>query len=201
MLFRSCRFTYLRDAWCKLDFVVVTFAWAPILLPGFGNFTGLRVLRALRPLRTLRIVPGMPVLINSIISSIPGLGTVAMLCSAFFLIFGIIGTSLFEGALHYQCVDPITLLPRSAGAGRRLATSHVRRLKGGSSGGSALKVDFCHMDDPSICPSGTSCHYFATNPEGHAVNFDSVIDSCMALLQARRTTLTSNPNLKPNLID
>ena len=31
---------YLNDAWCQLDFAVVTLAWLPILIPGFGNFSG-----------------------------------------------------------------------------------------------------------------------------------------------------------------
>ena len=39
---------YLRDGWCQLDFVVVSFAWLPILVPGFGNFSAIRSVRALR---------------------------------------------------------------------------------------------------------------------------------------------------------
>ena len=31
---------YLTDSWCQLDFTVVTLAWAPIIFPGFGNFSG-----------------------------------------------------------------------------------------------------------------------------------------------------------------
>ena len=41
--------SYLRDAWCQLDFVVVSLAWIPILFPGFGNFSVIRSVRALRP--------------------------------------------------------------------------------------------------------------------------------------------------------
>ena len=40
---------YLKDAWCQLDFAVVTLAWLPILIPGFGNFSGAQLtLRNLR---------------------------------------------------------------------------------------------------------------------------------------------------------
>ena len=28
---------YLRDSWCQLDFLVVSLAWLPILVPGFGT--------------------------------------------------------------------------------------------------------------------------------------------------------------------
>ena len=39
---------YLRDAWCQLDCVVVSLAWMPILIPGFGNYSVIRSVRALR---------------------------------------------------------------------------------------------------------------------------------------------------------
>ena len=75
------RGSYLRDAWCQLDFVVVALAWLPIIFPGFGNFSALRAFRALRPLRALKRVPGMPVLIQWIVDVLPRLGSVIMLCA------------------------------------------------------------------------------------------------------------------------
>jgi hypothetical protein len=87
------RGSYLRDVWCQLDFVVVTLAWLPIL-------------RALRPLRALKRMPGMPVLVNWILSVLPKMGNVLMLCGFLFIIFGIIGMELFKGALHYRCALP-----------------------------------------------------------------------------------------------
>ena len=90
--------SYLRDAWCQLDFVVVTLAWLPIIFPeAFGNMSAIRSVRALRPLRALKRVPGMPVLIGSILKSMPALGNVAALSAFLFLIFGIVGLNLFKG--------------------------------------------------------------------------------------------------------
>jgi hypothetical protein len=90
--------SYLRDAWCQLDFVVVSLAWLPILFPeAFGNMSAIRSVRALRPLRALKRVPGMPVLIGSIMQSLPPLGNVGALSAFLFLIFGIIGMNLFKG--------------------------------------------------------------------------------------------------------
>ena len=37
--------SYLRDAWCQLDFVVVSLAWIPILFPSFGNYSVIRSVR------------------------------------------------------------------------------------------------------------------------------------------------------------
>lgn len=92
--------SYLRDAWCQLDFVVVTLAWIPILFPSFGNYSVIRSIRALRPLRALKRVPGMPVLVASILAALPPMGNVVGLCAFIFLVFGIVGTELFMGTLH-----------------------------------------------------------------------------------------------------
>ena len=49
---------YLRDAWCQLDFVVVSLAWIPILLPSFGNYSVVRSVRLrvhARPARRARV--------------------------------------------------------------------------------------------------------------------------------------------------
>ena len=97
---------YLHDPWCQLDFVVVSLAWLPILFPTMGNYSVLRAFRALRPLRALKRVPGMPVLVQWILSVMPKMGNVAMLCGFVFLVFGIVGMELFKGALHYRCALP-----------------------------------------------------------------------------------------------
>ena len=94
---------YLTDAWCKLDITVVTLAWVPILIPSFGNYSVIRSVRALRPLRALKRVPGMPVLVSSIMAAFPKMGNVAALCGFVFLVFGIVGMELFKGSMHYRC--------------------------------------------------------------------------------------------------
>ena len=106
MLIKVCAFgflhhegAYLRNPWCQLDFVIVTLAWLPILIPSFGNYSAFRALRALRPLRSLKFVPGMPMLIESIMAAVPRLTVVAGLCGVVLLVFGIVGVELFKGEL------------------------------------------------------------------------------------------------------
>ncbi len=94
--------TYLRDAWCQLDFVVVSLAWIPIIFPSFGNYSVIRSVRALRPLRALKRVPGMPQMIAALMAAMPKLGNVVALCAFIFLVFGIVGMELFKGVLHYR---------------------------------------------------------------------------------------------------
>ena len=102
----SYKHSYLRDAWCQLDFLVVSLAWLPVLFPALGNYSALRAFRALRPLRALKRMPGMPVLVQWIIDVLPKMGDVMMLCGFVFLVFGIVGMELFKGSLHYRCALP-----------------------------------------------------------------------------------------------
>ena len=64
---------YLRDGWNKLDFLVVTMGWLPLLLPQLSNYSALRALRALRPLRAINRLPAMRKQVNTLIDSLPQL--------------------------------------------------------------------------------------------------------------------------------
>ena len=97
--------SYLRDAWCQLDFVVVTLAWIPILIPSFGNYSVIRSVRALRPLRALKRVPGMPILVSSILGCIPKMGNVSALCGFIFLVRSAL--SLPERASRGPSANPL----------------------------------------------------------------------------------------------
>ena len=81
---------YLKDAWCQLDFIVVSLAWLPIVFPEIGNYSVIRSVRALRPLRALKRMPGMPVLINSLLTALPKLVHVSMLCGLLVFVMGVV---------------------------------------------------------------------------------------------------------------
>lgn len=102
--------SYLRDAWCQLDFIVVTLAWIPIVFPTFGNYSAIRAVRALRPLRALKRVPGMPVLVQSILSALPRVANVLMLCGFIFLVFAIVGLVRMPRAAAPSCASPSCVL-------------------------------------------------------------------------------------------
>jgi len=65
--------------------------------------SSIRVVRVLRPLRALNAVPGMKLLVGSLLKSIPGLLSVVMLMSFVFVIFGILGVQLWSGVQHSRC--------------------------------------------------------------------------------------------------
>ena len=86
-----------------LDFLVVVVSLMSNI-PGMGsNVSALRVIRVLRPLRTLSILPGMRVLIGTMIKSVPMIANVLLFCVFFFTIFGIFGLQVFMGVLRNRC--------------------------------------------------------------------------------------------------
>ena len=93
--------TYLRDTWNWLDFFVVIASLLSIL-PSFDNVSGIRALRLMRPLRTLTNLGSMKVLIGTLISSVSQLGEIIIFSFFFFLIFAILGVSLWAGKLDYR---------------------------------------------------------------------------------------------------
>ena len=108
------RGAYLRDVWNWLDFTVVVSGWvASVLareLSGDSNdlsaISALRAIRVLRPLRTINRVPGMKVLVRSLLGAIPAMASVLLLCGFIFLVFGIIGVQLYSGSFRQQCFEP-----------------------------------------------------------------------------------------------
>lgn len=79
------------------------------ILPFFSsqNLSSIRVVRVLRPLRTISSIPGLKVLISSLLASVNLLFNVAGLCAFLFFVFGIIGIQLFSGNMYHRCFVPV----------------------------------------------------------------------------------------------
>jgi len=93
---------YLRDAWNWLDFVVVLAAWIEISGLGAG-ISVLRTFRVLRPLRALNKAPSMKMLVRSLLRSVAPMVYVILLMLFVLLLWGIVGTQLWNGLLHGTC--------------------------------------------------------------------------------------------------
>ena len=102
--------SYLRDGWNFLDFCIVILSIASLFLndPNLASIRSLRALRALRPLRLISRAPGMKKVVNALLSSIPSILNVLLVCSLFFLIFGILGTYQLKGKLFYCEMDHLS---------------------------------------------------------------------------------------------
>ena len=65
--------------------------------------SGLRTFRLFRPLRSLNSMPSMKLLIGTLFQSVKQLGGIMGLAMFFFMIFAILGVSLWDGKIHYRC--------------------------------------------------------------------------------------------------
>jgi voltage-gated sodium channel len=84
----------LRDPWAVFDCLVVGIA----LVPASGPFAVLRALRVLRVLRLISINPDMRRVVQALLSSLPGMGSIAMLLGLVFYVAAVMATQLFGEA-------------------------------------------------------------------------------------------------------
>lgn len=96
------KYTYLKDAWNWVDFIVVLTSLLSTF-PQFGNYSAFRTFRLLKPLKSLNSLQNMKILVSTLISSLAQLGEIIIFALFFFLIFSIMGVSLWAGSIHYRC--------------------------------------------------------------------------------------------------
>lgn len=99
--------SYLRDSWCQVDMFIVILSIMDLSLTNF-DLPVIKVLRLLRTLRPLRIIShnvSMKIMINALIESLISVFNVAIVMIVVWLIFAILGVSLFGGKL-YHCENP-----------------------------------------------------------------------------------------------
>jgi hypothetical protein len=101
---------YFGDTWNWLDFFVVVTSAVNDIMPlifgdqgGGGGMKALRSVRLMRPLKLLRSVPSIRVLIQTLLASVGSLGGIMGVAGFFFLIFAILGVTLWKGKIHYRC--------------------------------------------------------------------------------------------------
>ena len=101
---------YVRSYWNCLDFFVVISSLLEIFLPiitGGGSndslksLKALRALRALRPLRMVSKNEGMKLVVGALMTSIPSMSNVLIVCMLLLLILAIVGVNLFKGAFYF----------------------------------------------------------------------------------------------------
>ncbi|CAF4058891.1 unnamed protein product, partial [Rotaria sordida] len=97
------KYTFLRDPWNWLDFIVITFAYITFFI-NLGKVAVLRTFRVLRALKTVAVIPGLKIIVNALIQSFIALRDVAILSSFILSIFALIGLQLYMGVLRQKCV-------------------------------------------------------------------------------------------------
>lgn len=87
---------FFANGWNVFDFIIIGGALVPALR---DNAQILRLLRLGRVVRLLRFLPDARVLINTIVRSIPPLGSIVILTILLVFVYGMVGWSIFGEAL------------------------------------------------------------------------------------------------------
>uniref|UniRef100_A0A8C6X1L0 Sodium channel protein n=1 Tax=Naja naja TaxID=35670 RepID=A0A8C6X1L0_NAJNA len=97
------KFTFLRDPWNWLDFLVISFAYVTEFVD-LGNVSALRTFRVLRALKTISVIPGLKTIVGALIQSVKKLSDVMILTLFCLSVFALIGLQLFMGHLRHKCL-------------------------------------------------------------------------------------------------
>ncbi|RLN44887.1 hypothetical protein BBJ28_00010734 [Nothophytophthora sp. Chile5] len=102
------RQTYMEDKWNQLDLALLLLAIADEIIttidPTVSLSSVFRAGRVLRPLRMLNHNHEMKVILNAVARSLPHVGNVLALCLIVYIIFGVVGRSLFSEKF-FSCND------------------------------------------------------------------------------------------------
>jgi len=103
--------SYLRDNWNRLDFFIVVTSMVELSFQGRGLpiIKIFRMLRTLRPLRFISHNVAMRLIVGALIESVGSILNVLIVVAVVYLIFAIVGVSLFGGGFWYCSLDKYAL--------------------------------------------------------------------------------------------
>ncbi|XP_030094934.1 sodium channel protein type 5 subunit alpha-like [Serinus canaria] len=154
-------FTFLRDPWNCLDFSIIIVMYITAF-HSVGNVSVLRTFRVLRTLKAISVIPGLKVIVNSLVESVKKLLDVLILTVFCLSIFALIGLQLFMGNLKSKCVldkdrfndtfckDPKIYVPNDEGK----------------------YSSFLPLHNLSNCPENYTCEKLGKNPDFGYTSFD-----------------------------
>ncbi|XP_051516009.1 sodium channel protein type 8 subunit alpha-like isoform X6 [Myxocyprinus asiaticus] len=179
-------FTFLRDPWNWLDFMVISMAYVTEFVD-LGNVSALRTFRVLRALKTISVIPGLKTIVGALIQSVKKLSDVMILTVFCLSVFALIGLQLFMGNLRHKCVIwPINITEMYHGNGSHafkwdeyiMNETNFYFLPG------ALDALLCgNSSDSGRCPEGYTCMKAGRNPNYDYTSFDSFGWAFLALFR------------------
>jgi len=100
--------SYLRETWNILDFFIVVTSLLDITVSGI-DMPALRILRLLRTLRPLRFIShniAMKIIVVALLESVGHIINVMIVVMIVWLMFAILGVSLFSGKFQHCSISP-----------------------------------------------------------------------------------------------
>uniref|UniRef100_A0A3Q3WUG1 Sodium channel protein n=1 Tax=Mola mola TaxID=94237 RepID=A0A3Q3WUG1_MOLML len=159
-------FTFLKDPWNWLDFMVISMAYLTEFVD-LGNLSVLRTFRVLRALKTITVIPGLKTIVGALIQSVKKLADVMILTVFCLSVFALIGLQLFMGNLRQKCV----LMPPM------LLSNHT----------SAINLGNDYHNDTHVNTTGMyysdNCHYYNnTKPRKKSESLTVCLSVCVSLV-------------------
>uniref|UniRef100_A0A8C1QPV6 Sodium channel protein n=1 Tax=Cyprinus carpio TaxID=7962 RepID=A0A8C1QPV6_CYPCA len=191
-------FTFLRDPWNWLDFMVITMAYVTEFVD-LGNISALRTFRVLRALKTITVIPGLKTIVGALIQAVKKLADVMILTVFCLSVFALIGLQLFMGNLRQKCIksfdwsnsDNLTVLFNHTDInGTETANSTFNFQEYIDNPENYYYVPG-HMDpllcgnssDAGYCPEGYTCLKAGPNPNYGYTSYDNFAWAFLALFR------------------
>ncbi|XP_034442102.1 sodium channel, voltage gated, type VIII, alpha subunit b isoform X3 [Hippoglossus hippoglossus] len=169
-------FTFLRDPWNWLDFMVISMAYVTEFVD-LGNVSALRTFRVLRALKTISVIPGLKTIVGALVQSVKKLSDVMILTVFCLGVFALIGLQLFMGNLRNKCVNwPINMTEQYLPNGSRGFDwgTYVMDKKNFYFLHGQIDALICgNSSDSGNCPEGFTCMKAGVNPNYGYTSFDS----------------------------
>jgi len=95
--------SYLKSGWNVADFAIVMVSIFGVLPFGqdFQVVKVVRLLRVFRPLRMISRDPGMKIVVESLVNSVPGIINLMVITLLIMLLFAILGTTFYKGLFRH----------------------------------------------------------------------------------------------------
>uniref|UniRef100_A0A8C1IEN5 Sodium channel protein n=1 Tax=Cyprinus carpio TaxID=7962 RepID=A0A8C1IEN5_CYPCA len=170
-------FTFLRDPWNWLDFMVISMAYITEFVD-LGNVSALRTFRVLRALKTITVIPGLKTIVGALIQSVKKMVDVMILTLFALAVFALIGLQLFMGNLRHKCIRwPI---PNNTFDFKAYIDNEENQyfLEG------SLDALICgNSSDAGRCPEGYTCMKAGRNPNYGYTSYDNFGWAFLALFR------------------
>ena len=169
------------SGWNCLDcFIVVVSIVALAVSTGstVKPLAAMRTLRALRPLRAVRRWEGMRIVVNALLTSIPSIMNVLVVCMLFWLIFSIVGVQFFGGKFSF-CTTRDTFGPAQWEVYPATLTECITTLGPGGYQSDADYTGWIFNQSNWVSP-GTACSNY-TDELSHAFSNSSCAPSYQGL--------------------
>ncbi|KAK2820656.1 hypothetical protein Q5P01_023615 [Channa striata] len=201
-------FTFLRDPWNWLDFMVISMAYVTEFVD-LGNVSALRTFRVLRALKTITVIPGLKTIVAALIQSVKKMVDVMILTVFALAVFALVGLQLFMGNLRHKCVrwpidmnetafeffnttttfnDTVSYYDTMGNATYSNSTFHFQEYIENTENhyyleGSKDALLCGNSSDAGKCPEGYTCMKAGRNPNFGYTSFDSFGWAFLALFR------------------